>query len=142
MANDRNARVLLVDDNPSMLEALSQFLASWGFLDFAMAGSGEEAVAILRKLTKVSDRFDAIILDWILPPATAAPWVPIIRGLAPFSGIVIISGYEGTDYYIGAALAAGADAFVPKNRMVLDLRPAIIETSQFRSRQIPQAIHT
>jgi len=58
----RGLRVLLVDDNPTVLQILSETLESLSF-DVDIAHSGDDALLLLEK----SDRYDLILMDWLMP---------------------------------------------------------------------------
>lgn len=54
------ARILLVDDDPSVAEVLARLLRRAGY-DVVTAGSGQDAVHLL------DERFDGLVLDLRLP---------------------------------------------------------------------------
>ena len=58
-------KVLVVDDNPLVLETLSSYLEAFNF-EVTIATTGEEGLRLLRE-SHISDPYNLIILDWRLP---------------------------------------------------------------------------
>ncbi|HKN92408.1 MAG TPA: response regulator, partial [Acidimicrobiia bacterium] len=113
-------RVLVVDDEPQILRALSINLRARGY-DVDLAPSGEEA------LRQAADHHpDVVILDLGLPGISG---IDVIRGLRGWSKvpIIILSAREAESEKI-AALDAGADDYVTKpfgmNELLARLRAA------------------
>lgn len=63
------ARLLIVDDNETCLKVLQQQCANWG-MQVSIAGSGREALAILRTRAHLRDCFDVVLLDQDMPGMT------------------------------------------------------------------------
>ena len=59
-------RFLLVDDNPTNLEILKNYIEVWG-CDCDTATSGKMALSLIQAVAKVDAPFDAIITDMIMP---------------------------------------------------------------------------
>src|ERR1044072_8300637 len=68
-------RVLVVEDEQKTRESLAEGLSmeSW---TIATAASGDEALAMLRR-----ERFDLLILDWMLPDRDGIEVLKHVRGL-------------------------------------------------------------
>jgi len=99
-------RVLVVDDEPQMLRALTVNLNARGY-DVDVASSGEEA------LRRAADNHpDAVLLDLGLPGIDG---LAVVRGLRGWSAvpIVILSARDAESAKV-AALDAGADDYVTK----------------------------
>ncbi|MEJ2155022.1 MAG: response regulator [Desulfobacteraceae bacterium] len=62
----RRKRILLVDDNPTNLKIIKNYLACWG-CECDTAASGKIALSLVQAVAKVDAPFDAIITDMILP---------------------------------------------------------------------------
>jgi CheY-like chemotaxis protein/signal transduction histidine kinase len=62
----RDARVLVVDDNDTCRKVLIEQCGSWG-LQATGAGSGIEALALLRTKANVREYFDVVLLDHDMP---------------------------------------------------------------------------
>src|ERR1700687_766978 len=114
-------RVLVVDDEPQMLRALTVNLNARGY-DVDMASSGEEA---LRR--SADNHPDAVLLDLGLPGIDG---LAVVRGLRGWSAvpIVILSARDAESAKV-AALDAGADDYVTKpfgiNELLARLRAAL-----------------
>jgi len=103
----QNTRVLVVDDEPSLRQALLTSLAASGF-EVAEAASGEEAIRAMRH-----GKFDLILLDINMPGMTGIEACRRIRATIARVGIVMITVRDAEDDKI-EALEAGADDFVTK----------------------------
>jgi two-component system KDP operon response regulator KdpE len=99
-------RVLVVDDEPQIVRALTTNLKALGY-ETGAAATGEEAL-----IEAANRRPDAVILDLGLPGVDG---VEVIRGLRGWSGmpIIVLSVRDREDDKI-AALDAGADDYVTK----------------------------
>ncbi|MBM7776096.1 PAS domain S-box-containing protein [Actinokineospora baliensis] len=60
------AAILVVDDNATNLQIVSQLLRTWG-AEVATASTGAEAMAVLRAATEAGQPFDAALLDMRMP---------------------------------------------------------------------------
>ncbi len=123
-------KILVIDNNENLLSAIVAFLKDrWpdGIVDTAR--SREAAVTLIRALTP--NFYDCILVDWMINGMTVAAWVPVLRELCPFSGIIIISAHEEEAVRM-AVFKTGVDDFVPKSQMVRNLVAAIIQTARFR----------
>lgn len=100
--------VLLVDDDPFMLEMLTESLQGQGWHLLA-AGSGAAALAVLAR-----EPVAAIVSDHLMPDLGGAALLAQARCLQPGSFRILLSGARD-DPAIAAALEAGdADAFQAK----------------------------
>jgi two-component system KDP operon response regulator KdpE len=99
-------RVLVVDDEPPILRALSANLRARGY-DADVAPTGEAALALAAK-----ERPDAVILDLGLPGMSG---LEVIRGLRGWTDtpILVLSARDAQAAKV-AALDAGADDYVTK----------------------------
>ncbi|MFB0536671.1 MAG: response regulator transcription factor [Anaerolineae bacterium] len=117
--------VLLVDDNPSFLRIAIRFLQEHD--DVAVvgaAGGGEEALALAQDLQP-----DIVLIDLAMPGLSGLGTIPRLRAVLPEAGIIALTVLDTTSYW-QAALAAGANDFVPKTRLNTDLLPAIRRVAQ------------
>ncbi|MEJ5302430.1 MAG: response regulator transcription factor [Bacteroidales bacterium] len=102
-------KILLVDDEPDVLEFLSYNLRREGF-ETILAGSGKMALQILRQ-----EKVDMIILDLMMPEMDGMETCAEIRKLPLASeSLIIFLTARGEDYTQIAAFEAGADDFVAK----------------------------
>lgn len=96
-------RVLVVEDNPSLREALRIVLGSTDF-QLCLAASAEETA-------EPHQAPDVAVVDLSLPGVSGCELIARLRGWSATMGIVCFSGsLDGRD----AALAAGANEFVLK----------------------------
>lgn len=100
---DKGLLVLVVDDEPLLLWALSEALAARGH-EVLTAGDGAAALALLSGLSR---RPDVILLDYRLPGEDGVALLPAIRGASPASRIIMVTAY-GTPELETRALAFGA----------------------------------
>ncbi|HEY2928478.1 HD domain-containing phosphohydrolase [Piscinibacter sp.] len=91
-----SSRVLLVDDEPNVLNALRRLLRGHGF-EIATAANGDEALALLRR-----QPVDAIVCDMRMPGMNGAEVLRESRALAPDAVRVLLTGYAD----IGSAVQA------------------------------------
>lgn len=112
--------VLLVDDNPNFLRIAQRFLQTQDdLMVVGVARGGRQAV-----VQAVGLRPQVILLDLAMPDLPGLEAIPLLRAELPELGIIVVTLLDG-DAYREAALAAGADDFVPKMTMNTDLPPAI-----------------
>jgi two-component system, cell cycle sensor histidine kinase and response regulator CckA len=91
-ATSRQARLLVVDDEPVVRRMAREVLTRAGF-NVREAGSGEEAVAIVQ----AGILLDGVLLDVTMPGLGGPEAFRQIRRLRPGVPVVITSGYAGHD---------------------------------------------
>ncbi len=117
--------ILLVDDNPSFLRIATRFLQEHDdVLVVGTAGGGEEALALAQDLQP-----DIVLIDLAMPDLSGLATIPLLRIMLPEVGIIALTVLD-TNGYRQAALAAGANDFVPKANLDTDLLPAIRRVAQ------------
>ena len=96
-------RVLIVDDNRDLVEALSAVLESvvteTGVVSVTTAESGKEALVVAER-----DGFDVAIVDVQLPDTSGVELIAPLRERAPASEVILITGFATVDAAIGAGL--------------------------------------
>jgi CheY-like chemotaxis protein len=110
-AGSRSARILLLDDDPSVREFLSDALTELGH-KVILAASGEEAFACLQ-LWKP----DLALIDYAMPDMHGADVARTIRTMLPDLPIVFVTGYAETGQ-LEAAL--GPDAPVLRKPFTIE----------------------
>lgn len=101
--------VLVVDDNPAVLQSMQMMLRVKGFNALA-AASGEEAVAILRQhLGKVG----VVITDLMMPGMDGRETIKVLRELDPALQFIVISGAASSEE-VAALYAMGVVEFLAK----------------------------
>ena len=125
-------RVLMVDDNPTFLDIATEFLQEYDELDIVGTASlGQQALLQAKKLQP-----QVILLDLAMPDLPGLEVIPLLRAMQLDVTIIVLT-LLNTDGYREAALAAGADDFVPKAKMNTDLLLAIRRIS---SRPVPRIV--
>jgi CheY-like chemotaxis protein len=126
--------VLLVDDNPTFLQATTQFLSAHDDITvIGAARSGEEALMQISLLQP-----EVILVDLAMVGLSGLEVIPRIRSLMPMAGIVALTLLD-VRHFREAALKAGADDFVPKATMRTELLPAIRRVARNGIEELPRA---
>ncbi len=88
-------RILVVDNEPDIVDTLSRFLRSKGFFVKGSL-SGKEAIEIMK-----SERFEIILLDILMPEFKGTEVAKIVRRTFPATQIIIITAFpdEGAGLY-------------------------------------------
>ncbi|HEY8314730.1 MAG TPA: response regulator transcription factor [Candidatus Baltobacteraceae bacterium] len=131
--------ILIVDDHPIVRDGIVAVLGA------------QSDMRVIRAVASV-DRVepnpipDVIVLDWELPGVGGARAVGDLRERFPDARIVIFSAYAGQER-VGAALAAGARAYVLKGAPADELTGAIrivLEDGTYLGRNVnaPLAVQT
>ncbi|MBP2145608.1 PAS domain S-box-containing protein [Methanofollis sp. W23] len=100
--------LLLVDDEPAILEVGREFLEDQGGFCVDVAGSAEEAMACLR-----SHRYDAIVSDYEMPQTSGIAFLKAVRRLFPGMPFILFTG-KGREEVVIEALNSGADFYLQK----------------------------
>jgi two-component system OmpR family response regulator len=105
--SERRSRILVVDDEPSIVDAVSTALRYEGF-DVDEAGTGRAA------LTAVADSEpDLIVLDWMLPDLEGIEVGRRLRAQGFKTAILFLTAKDGVENKV-EALRAGGDDYVTK----------------------------
>ncbi|HWE25655.1 MAG TPA: ATP-binding protein [Myxococcales bacterium] len=107
------ARVLLVDDNATLVDNLSQILGDEGYL-VRTAPTGAQALDAAR------GGFDVALLDVRLPDTDGTRLAERLREISPEGAIVLLTGFATLETAI-AAVRAGAFAYLVKPCSTPDL---------------------
>jgi DNA-binding NtrC family response regulator len=102
-----NTRVLVIDDDPSMLE-LAEFRLRAAQYECATALTSAEGLALVEK-----QPFDVVLTDLLLPDMSGIDLVKRLKTLSPSVEIIIITGYGSVSAAVEAT-KAGAFYFVEK----------------------------
>jgi len=102
-----NTRILLVDDDPLVLELLGISIGSFGF-DFMTAQNGREAIDILKR-----KNFEIVITDMAMPEVDGMQLLKYVTANHPQTDVIVITGYTGTFSYVDV-IKAGASDFISK----------------------------
>lgn len=120
------ARILLADDHPRVLDAVASVLQP-AFEIVAREGNGRALVEAAAKL-----RPDAIVTDISMPILNGIEAAKLLKESGSTSRIVFLTVHRHPDF-VKACFAAGAIAYVLKDRMATDLLPAVQEALEGHS---------
>ena len=104
---DSPARVLVVDDEPSVVDVFREFLSGEGY-DLSVASSGEEALRIIPELKP-----DIILTDINLPGLSGLEVMRFAKSVDPEVAVIVVTGYASASTAIDA-LRQGAYDYVTK----------------------------
>jgi signal transduction histidine kinase len=102
------ARVLLVDDTPSLRMLTRLALHDTGFEVVGEAGDGLAGVNLVKQLQP-----DLVLLDLAMPVMDGLEALPLMRAAAPGVRIVIVSGFDRRAME-SQVMEAGADGYLQK----------------------------
>ncbi len=105
----RVGRILVVDDDPDVLEVASEFLRRDGFEVVATSG-GREGVERLRA---EADRIDAVVLDLSMPDVGGEPAFLEMRAIRPGLPVILATGFS-EEFASERFKAPGAAGFLRK----------------------------
>ncbi len=117
------ARILIVDDEPHVAQLIERYLSPEGY-ECAIAGSGEEAMALLHQ-----DRFDLVITDIMMPGMSGMDLLNVVNRLQAPMPVLLVTAVDDRDTGM-AALQLGAAGFVIKpfkqNDILLNVARALM----------------
>ncbi|MBP9003611.1 MAG: response regulator [Candidatus Hydrogenedentes bacterium] len=103
----RSLSVLIVEDDPCVLESLSSHLSALGHQVTACRDAAEALAALKR------DAFQLLVTDAEMDGMNGLELIRQVRQTHPELGIILMTAYEGK-YPMADALLAGADGFLSK----------------------------
>jgi CheY-like chemotaxis protein len=109
--------VLIVDDDPFMLDALSMMVSNMG-ISAHLASGGHEAVEVFQAQ---SGSISLVIMDVEMPGLGGIEAAQKIRDIDPSAKIILCSGHTKRDVW-----QAKPNAFLLKPFMHLDLRQVVL----------------
>jgi two-component system cell cycle sensor histidine kinase/response regulator CckA len=123
VASPASLRILLVDDEPAVLETATQLLKACGHVVTACA-DGETA---LRAFDSAPETFEAAIIDLTMPGLGGAELLRRLREKKPGLPVLVISGYTEQEGAADRLLASPRVAFLPKPFSLAALRAKLAE---------------
>lgn len=114
------SNILVIDDSLTFLDTITRFLYGQPEITNISTADHRQAAQAAAK----NEQPDVILLDLNMPGFNGLELISDLRQLAPQAHIIVLTVLD-TNVYRQAALAAGADAFIPKARLYVDLLPAI-----------------
>jgi len=109
VGHSRPIRVLVVDDNAGFRESLLSLLEAGNLQVVGEAGSGAEALGLVRSLTP-----DVVLMDVRMPTMDGIEATRLLKADFPDLGVVALSGHEDQEIVRGM-LVAGASGYVLKD---------------------------
>jgi DNA-binding response OmpR family regulator len=101
-------RILIIDDEPSIQDALGSYLKQSGFT-VVTASSGQEALAACQR-----EEFDVITVDVVLPDTDGLELLSKLRAMKPMTPIIVATGNDPTPTLLNTAKKNGASGFASK----------------------------
>ena len=123
------ARILLVDDEPDMLENCSRILSRQGHTCMT-AGNGREALAILER-----ERPDVLVTDLKMPEMDGMALLRHAHELDPTLPVIMLTAFATIESAV-AAVKEGAFDYLPKDFSVDQLRVAVERALRHRGLQV------
>ena len=108
---------LVVDDIPCARYVVVALLRTLGHVHISEAGDGEQALRLLNSGDPATP-IDIVLTDWNMPVMNGMALLRKIRADASLSHLpVLMVTSEGAEDCIAAALRAGADGYLEKQRL-------------------------
>lgn len=111
-------RLVLVDDNPAILETLADMLQP----SYEVADALSDGRSVLQRVPELAP--DVLILDISLPDMTGFDVVRQLKKIGVYSKVIFLTVHENIDF-VRAAFDLEAVGYVYKSRIGSDLIPAI-----------------
>lgn len=137
-------KILIIDDDQDVLDLMRFQLNAEGY-KVETAASGEEALKLINEQT-----FDVTLTDLRLPDVDGIDLVKQMKGVAPETEIIVITGYGSVDKAV-ASTKAGAFYFIEKPvefeelqvllEKALERRQQADEIKQLRGRLTSRAVY-
>jgi len=112
-------RVLIVDDHALVREGIRQALTVPGYTVVGEAASGEEGLALARRLEP-----DVLVLDISLPGESGIRIARRMRAELPKVRVLMLSVHDHAEYIL-ESVGAGAHGYLRKDTLPQELRDAI-----------------
>ena len=101
-------KILVVDDDPSMVRLISQVLSSKGY-EVLESNNGQDALRLL-----YSQKPDLVLLDVVMPVMDGWQTCSRIRDISPTIPIILLTGQRKTEEDVVRGLDYGADDYLIK----------------------------
>jgi DNA-binding response OmpR family regulator len=127
----RSLRVLLVDDDPSLLESLRSALEDEGHKVVTTSG-GQAGIDAFRESQKAHRLFDIVITDLGMPYVDGRQVVASIRSMSPGTPIILLTGW-GQHVANENEKPPQVDRLLGKPPRIRELRTALAELTGRRA---------
>jgi response regulator RpfG family c-di-GMP phosphodiesterase len=134
---EKSGRILLVDDEPGVLQALKRLF--FRLYDVSLANSGQEAVDLLE-----TEKFDIIISDMRMPGMSGAELLKHCFENHPDMVRVLLTGYSDLDSAIKAVNEGNIYRYISKpwdNDQLRDMVAEVLETRELKSANVRLSAH-
>jgi signal transduction histidine kinase/CheY-like chemotaxis protein len=127
----RSLRVLVVDDDPSLLESLRTSLLDEGH-KVTTANGGQAGIDAFRSAQKAGKLFDIVITDLRMPEVDGRQVVTALRTMSPGTPIILLTGW-GQQVTHDADRPLAVDRLLGKPPRIRELRTALAELTGRRA---------
>ncbi|MDA8160758.1 MAG: diguanylate cyclase [Desulfobacteraceae bacterium] len=103
LPKNSEVKILIVDDDPIVLEVMKSIIASYGF-PLATAENGQQAIARLQ-----SDRFAIVLTDINMPVMDGMELLKYVKSHYPEIGVIVVTGLSEEYSYIDVINAGAID---------------------------------
>jgi DNA-binding response OmpR family regulator/anti-sigma regulatory factor (Ser/Thr protein kinase) len=131
----RSLRVLLVDDDPSLLESLRSALQDEGH-KVTTASGGQAGIDAFRETQHAGKLFDLVITDLGMPYVDGGQVVASVRAMSPGTPIILLTGW-GQHAVNEQDLPPQVDRLLGKPPRIRELRTALAELTGRRASDRP-----
>lgn len=97
--NGRGQTLMIVDDEPALVELAEELLAELGYEPIGFT----DPKAALEALRSEPERYDALLTDEVMPVLTGTQLTEALRAFAPQVPVLLVSGYGGPQLAARAA---------------------------------------
>lgn len=111
-------RVLIVDDEPNVLDSVSKILARKGF-ETVTSKNGEEALKQIRQ-----EKYDLVVADLMMPKVSGIDLLKAVKNENKEIAFLVITGYPSINTAV-EAVKYGAGGFLPKPFTPTELEEAV-----------------
>lgn len=112
-------RVLVVDDDESVLRLIEMVLLAAGFSATTTAGTAREAL-------ERAETADVVLLDHNLPDGNGVELLPSLKALPSQPSVIMVTAH-GNESIAAGALRMGAEDYLVKDSSLAQLLPQVLE---------------
>lgn len=133
--HSRRLRVLLIDDDPTLIESLRSALTDEGH-KVKSASGGESGIEVFRVAQASGMPFDIVITDLAMPDVDGRQVVANLRELSPVTPIIVLTGWQ-FQVTKDEQRALKVDRLLGKPPRIRELRAALAELTGRRASDRP-----
>ncbi len=121
----RPLRILLVDDDPMLVQSLQDTLQQDGHMIMSTHG-GQAGIDAFRSCVEAGERFDLVITDLGMPHVDGRKVAAAVKALSPITPVILVTGW-GQRMIAESDTPAHVDKVISKPPRLKDLRAAFEE---------------